>query len=128
MSIKQIVSTTAAPSAIGPYSQGVNVNGFLFVSGQLPIDPVTGSLVASDITVQTRQSLSNLKAVVEASNLRMSDIVKVTVYLANMEDFSSMNDVYKDFFIVDYPARVAIQAARLPKNALVEIDAIAIKQ
>ncbi len=128
MNTKRIVSTTNAPSAIGPYSQGVWVDSFLFVSGQLPIDPATGALVQSDISIQTRRVLNNLKAVVEAGDLHMPDIVKVTVYLMNMDDFNSMNEVYKEFFTVDFPARVAVQVARLPKNALVEIDAIAIKQ
>jgi 2-iminobutanoate/2-iminopropanoate deaminase len=128
MSIKQIISTPNAPAAIGPYSQGVKVNDFLFVSGQLPVDPATGVLVPSNISTQTRQSLNNLKAVIESCDLCMSDIVKVTVYLMNMEDFNSMNAVYKEFFAIDYPARVAFQVARLPKNALVEIDAIAVKQ
>ncbi|HWR11681.1 MAG TPA: RidA family protein [Rectinemataceae bacterium] len=128
MNSKQVVSTTKAPAAIGPYSQGVKVDDFLFISGQLPIDPATGALVQNDISIQTRRALDNLKAVVEACDLHMPDIVKVTVYLMDMDDFNSMNEVYKEFFTIDYPARIAVQVARLPKNALVEIDAIAVKQ
>jgi 2-iminobutanoate/2-iminopropanoate deaminase len=128
MNIKQIVSTPNAPAAIGPYSQGVKVDDFLFVSGQLPIDPTTGALVSSDFSIQTRQTLNNLKAVVEASDFHMTDIVKVTVFLMSLEDFNSMNEIYKEFFAIDYPSRVAVQVARLPKSALIEIDAIAVKR
>jgi 2-iminobutanoate/2-iminopropanoate deaminase len=123
--MKSIIQTSHAPQAIGPYSQAVKAGGFLYVSGQLPIDPADGSIHGTDIASQTRQSLSNLRAIVTAAGMSLKDVVKVNVYLADMNDFKGMNEVYAQFFTSDYPARAAIQAARLPKDALVEIEAVA---
>jgi 2-iminobutanoate/2-iminopropanoate deaminase len=126
--MKSIVHTSEAPAAIGPYSQGVFVKDILFVSGQLPIDPRTERLAPQEIALQTKQALENVQAVLESAGYSMSDIVKTTVFMKDLADFPSMNEVYKDFFTRDYPARAAVQVARLPKDALVEIEAIAIKQ
>lgn len=122
--MKQIITTDKAPAAIGPYSQAVNLNGTLFVSGQLPVDPATGTM-PEGIEAQTRQSLLNIGAILEAEGLSFNDVVKTTVLLASMADFAAMNAVYAEFFRQDKPARVCFQAAALPKNALVEIEAIA---
>jgi len=121
------ITTEKAPKAIGPYSQAIFVNGFLFVSGQLPIDPATGVFPSGGIREQTRQSLINAQAIVEAAGLTMSRVVKATVLLADMNDFAQMNEVYATFFQEPFPARVAFQAAKLPKEALVEIDLIVAK-
>ena len=123
--MKQIISVTGAPGAIGPYSQGVKAGDFLVVSGQLPLDPATGAFPAADVTAQTRQSLSNLQAIVEGAGMTLADVVKVNVYLQDMGDFAAMNEVYGQFFTADCPARAAVQVARLPKDALVEIEAVA---
>ena len=123
----ETIKTENAPKAIGPYSQAIIVNGFLFVSGQLPIDPATGDLVSGGIQEQTKQALLNVKAIVEAAGLTMTQAVKATVLLSNMNDFTAMNEVYSTFFSNPLPARIAFQAARLPKDALVEIDLIAAK-
>jgi 2-iminobutanoate/2-iminopropanoate deaminase len=124
--MKEIITTNKAPSAIGPYSQGVKNNGFLFVSGQLPVDPVSGNITAEDVSAQTDQSLRNLKAIVEQAGGTLNDVVKTTVFLARISDFAAMNEVYKQYFPGDCPARSAFQVANLPKAALVEIEAIAI--
>ncbi|MCL1974490.1 MAG: RidA family protein [Bacteroidetes bacterium] len=121
------IATKNAPQAIGPYSQAVEAHGFLFVSGQLGIDPASGTFVAGGLKDQTSQCLTNARAIVEAAGLSMSQVVKATVLLADMNDFADMNEVYATFFQEPFPARVAFQAARLPKNALVEIDLIAAK-
>lgn len=126
-SMKEIISTTGAPGAIGPYSQAVKAGDFLFVSGQLPIDPATGAFAGDDITAQTRQSLTNVKSIVEAAGMTMADVVRVGVFLQDMEHFGAMNAVYGEFFTGDCPARAAVQVARLPKDALVEIEAVAYK-
>lgn len=118
------IKTRNAPQAIGPYSQGVLSNGFLFVSGQIPVDPATGVFVPGGIREQTKQVLINTQAIVEAAGLSMSQVVKATVYLANMDDFVSMNEVYTSFFSPPFPARAAFQVAKLPKDALVEIELI----
>jgi len=122
------VQTEKAPQAIGPYSQGVCANGFLFVSGQLPIDPATGLFVPGGIGEQTRQALLNAKAIVEAAGQQMSQTVKATVFLADMNDFVAMNEVYATFFSAPFPARAAFQVARLPKDAMVEIELIVAKK
>ena len=122
--MKQTIVTDKAPAAIGPYSQAVHLNGTLFVSGQLPVDPVTGA-IPDDIEAQTRQALQNIGAILEAAGLSFNDVVRTTVLLADMADFAAMNAVYAEFFKQEKPARVCFQAAALPKNALVEIDAIA---
>ena len=123
--MREIISTTGAPGAIGPYSQGVKANGMLFVSGQLPLDPATGAFPGSDIASQTRQSLTNVKHIVEAAGMTLADVVRVGVFLKDMNDFAAMNEVYAQFFQEPFPARSAVQAARLPKDAKVEIEAIA---
>ena len=123
--MKQVIQTSSAPAAIGPYSQAVQVGEFLFVSGQVPIDPDTGAVVEGDIAVQARQSLSNLKAILNAAGTNMGAVVKTTVFLADMNDFAAMNEVYAQFFQEPFPARSAVQVGRLPRNAKVEIEAIA---
>lgn len=122
--MKKIIATNGAPAAIGPYSQAVELNGTLYVSGQLPVDPATG-IMPQGIEAQTEQSLKNMGAILEAAGLTYNDVVKTTVLLADMADFGAMNAVYARFFTQDKPARVCFQAAALPKNALVEIDAVA---
>ena len=124
--MKNIIKSTNAPSAIGPYSQAVSNNGMIFVSGQLPIDPESGT-ISNEVAEQTKQSLKNIKAILEAGEYSLSNVVKTTVYLKDMNDFGAMNEVYGSFFTDPYPARVAVEVARLPKDVKVEIDAIAIK-
>ena len=121
------IHTENAPAAIGPYSQAIRAGNTIYVSGQIPIDPATGSFAGSDIVSQTRQSLTNLKAILNAAGAGMEDVVKTTVYLANMVDFAAMNEVYATFFTAPYPARAAFEVACLPKNALVEIECVAVK-
>lgn len=121
------IQTGSAPAAIGPYSQGISVKNMAFISGQLPIDPATGSFSGTDIESQTRQVLNNLKAVLEANGMTMKDVVKTTVLLADMNEFVRMNQVYAEFFTEPYPARAAFQVAALPKAARVEIEAISVK-
>lgn len=123
--MKQVITTAAAPSAIGPYSQAIEANGFVFVSGQLPVDPATGSFAGADVTAQTRQSLQNIQSILAEAGLGMDAVVKTTVFLQNMGDFAAMNEVYAAFFTGACPARAAVQVAALPKGALVEIEAIA---
>lgn len=123
--MKNIISTKQAPAAIGPYSQGVGCSSIVITSGQLPVDPATGTMPA-DISAQTRQSLENVKAVLNESGLSMDDVIKTTVFLSDMNNFAAMNAVYAEFFHEgSYPARSAVEVARLPKDALVEIEAIA---
>lgn len=124
--MKKILSTTEAPAAIGPYSQGVD-SGIVFISGQLPIDPATGTFVPGDIADQTRRSLENVKAILRAAGLDMENIVKTTVFLKDINDFAAMNEAYAEFFPEHPPARSAVEVARLPKDASVEIEAIAIR-
>jgi 2-iminobutanoate/2-iminopropanoate deaminase len=123
--MKMIIQTTHAPEAIGPYSQAVKAGGFLYISGQLPIDPADGNIHGGDIASQTRQALSNLSAIVDAAGMSLRHVVKVNVYLADMNDFKAMNEVYEQFFTADFPARAAVQVARLPKDAQIEIEAVA---
>lgn len=126
--MKNVIATTAAPAAIGPYSQAIDCGTFVFTSGQVPFDPATGVLVEGDITVQTRQVLNNIKAVLTAAGLTMDNVVKTTVFLQNMGDFAAMNAVYAEFFTEgQYPARSAVEVAALPKGALVEIETICVK-
>ncbi len=122
--MKEVISTKKAPSAIGPYSQGIKAGKLVFSSGQIPLDPKTGTF-PEGIEAQTRQSLTNCKAVLEASGASMSDVVKTTVFLSDMENFAAMNAVYATFFEGDCPARSAVEVARLPKDALIEIECIA---
>ena len=125
---KNIIATPNAPAAIGPYSQAIDCGSFIVTSGQIPIDPATGNLVEGGITAQTRQSLTNVKAVVEAAGLTMDHVAKTTVFLQNMADFAAMNAVYAEFFTEgNYPARSAVEVGALPKGALVEIETICIK-
>ena len=125
---KNIIATANAPAAIGPYSQAIDCGSFIVTSGQIPIDPATGNLVEGGITAQTRQSLTNVKAVVEAAGLTMDHVAKTTVFLQNMADFAAMNAVYAEFFTEgNYPARSAVEVGTLPKGALVEIETICIK-
>lgn len=122
--MKQI-STRNAPAAIGPYSQAIEVNGFVYASGQLPIDPATGAFPEGGVKEQTRQSLLNVKAILEEAGLALSNVVKTTVYLADMGDFAAMNEVYSQFFAQPFPARSAIAVKALPKGALVEVEVVA---
>ena len=125
---KNIIATTHAPAAIGPYSQAIDCGRLLITSGQIPIDPATGNLVEGDITAQTRQSLTNVKAILEAAGLTMDNVAKTTVFLAHMSDFAAMNAVYAEFFTEgNYPARSAVEVGALPKGALVEIETICLK-
>ena len=123
--MKQVIHTDSAPAAIGPYSQAIQVGQMLFTSGQVPIDPETGAIVEGGIQEQARQSLNNIKAILNAAGTNMGAVVKTTVFLQDMNDFAAMNEVYAQFFQEPYPARSAVQVGRLPKDALVEIEAIA---
>lgn len=125
MPTKKIISTDHAPKAIGPYSQAVVLGGLAFLCGQGPIDPATGRLVEGDITAQTDRVLQNLSAVLKASGSSLAQVLKVTVFLADLNDFQKMNQVYARYFPTDPPARTTVEAARLPLDTLVEIDAIA---
>lgn len=121
------IETTSAPGAIGPYSQAIEVNGFVYTSGQLPIDPATGVFAEGGIKEQTRQSLKNLQAILVEAGSQLSNVVKTTVFLSDMNDFAAMNEVYAEFFAAPYPARSAVAVKTLPKNALVEIECVAVK-
>lgn len=126
--MKEVITTDHAPAAIGPYSQGIRVGNLIFISGQLPIDPQTKEFAGPDIKTQTEQSIKNLTAVLAEGGASIDDVVKATVFLKNMDDFADMNDVYARYFTGDCPARAAVEVARLPKDALVEIEAIAYKE
>ncbi|GIM29948.1 RidA family protein [Clostridium polyendosporum] len=121
---KKIISTEKAPAAIGPYSQGILIGNMVYTSGQIPLNPQTGEMVEG-IEAQTKQSLENVKAILEAAGLGMDKVVKTTVFLSDMNNFAKMNEVYKEFFVTNYPSRSAVEVARLPKDALIEIEAIA---
>lgn len=124
--MKEIIATEKAPEAIGPYSQAVRANGFIFVSGQIPIDPTTGELLTGDIAQQTARVLDNLKAILEAARSSLHHAVKVSVFLKDMGDFTAMNSVYAKYFPENPPARATVQVARLPRDVSVEIDVIAL--
>ncbi len=124
--MKETISTENAPGAIGPYSQAVKAGNFIFCSGQIPLDPKTGEFVSEEIAEQTRQVLKNLSAVLEAAETSLNNVVKTTVFLADMNDFAQMNEVYAEFFSENKPARATVQAARLPRDARVEIECIAV--
>ena len=124
-SSKQVIATKDAPEAIGPYSQAIKTGGMVFCSGQIPIDPATGEFVSNDVVEQTEQVLKNLSAVLEAAGTSLGNVVKTTVFLADMGDFAAMNEVYGRYFSDNKPARATVQAARLPKDARVEIECIA---
>ncbi len=127
MTMKKQINTTSAPAAIGPYSQAIEANGFVFVSGQLPIDPATGAFAEGGIKELTRQSLTNMKAILSEVGLTMANVVKTTVFLADMADFAEMNEVYATFFEGVCPARSAVAVKTLPKEARVEIECIAVR-
>ena len=120
------VATDRAPAAIGPYSQAIKAGNTIYVSGQIPIDPAKGEFAGDDIAAQTRQSLTNIRNILAAAGADMSNVVKTTVLLADIADFTAMNEVYAEFFTEPYPARAAFQAAAIPKGALVEIEAVAV--
>ncbi|HWF12186.1 MAG TPA: RidA family protein [Candidatus Acidoferrales bacterium] len=122
----ETVATDRGPKAIGPYSQAVRANGFVFLSGQIPLDPKTQQIVEGDIAVQTERVMENLKGVVEAAGSSLNRVVKTTVFLADMNDFAAMNEVYSRYFTANAPARSTVEVARLPKNVRVEIDLIAL--
>ena len=124
--MKQVILTDRGPKPIGPYSQAVRSNGFLFVSGQVALDPKSGEFVGTDIRQQTERVLDNLKAILEAAGVSLHHVVKTTVFLKDMNDFTAMNETYARYFTAAPPARSTVQAARLPKDALVEIDVIAV--
>jgi 2-iminobutanoate/2-iminopropanoate deaminase len=124
--VKEIISTERGPKAIGPYSQAIRANGFIFISGQVPFDPATGQLVGGDIAQQTARVIENLKAIVEAAGSSLGHAVKVCVFLKDMGDFSAMNEVYAGYFPVNPPARSTVEVARLPRDVRVEIDLIAL--
>ena len=125
MGARQAVSTEAAPKAIGPYSQAVRAGALLFLAGQVPLDPATGSLVPGDVAAQTHRVMRNLEAVLEAAGSSLDAVVKTTIYLADLGDFKAVNEVYGSYFTPPAPARATVQVARLPLDARVEIDAIA---
>lgn len=123
----KVISTTKAPAAIGPYSQAIEVNGFVYASGQIPIDPETGQFVEGGIKEQTRQSLTNAQNILKEAGTDLSHVVKTTVYLSDIANFAPMNEVYAEFFTEPYPARSAVAVKDLPKGALVEIEVLAVK-
>jgi 2-iminobutanoate/2-iminopropanoate deaminase len=122
---KQIISTTEAPQALGPYSQAVRVGDFVFLSGQIPLDPSSGTIVEGDITVQTRRVMDNLAAVLRASGASFTDVVKSSIFLADLGDFAKMNEVYGSYFTSEPPARSTVQVGALPRGVRIEIDMIA---
>lgn len=121
----EVLKTEKAPAAIGPYSQAIEINGFVFASGQIPLDPATGNVVKGGIREQTRQALTNASNVMQAAGLSLANVVKTTVFMADMADFAAMNEVYAAFFSEPYPARSAVAVKTLPKGVLVEIECIA---
>ncbi|EFL45416.1 RidA family protein [Prevotella disiens] len=123
----KVINTAKAPKAIGPYSQAIEANGLVITSGQLPIDPATGEFAPGGIKEQTRQSLTNAKAILEEAGISLANVMKTTVFLSDMNDFAAMNEVYAEFFNEPFPARSAIAVKTLPKNALVEVECIAAK-
>ena len=125
--MKEIISTQNAPKAIGPYSQGVRVNGMVFLSGQIPLDPESGEVVTGGIQAQTERVFENIKGVLEATGLSLGDVVKTTVFLKNMTEFAQMNEVYARYFSAQPPARTTVEVARLPRDVQVEIEVIAVE-
>ena len=123
--MKQVISTPKAPAAIGPYSQAIRVGNLIYTSGQIPINPATGQFVEGGIKEQTRQSLTNVKAILEEAGTSMANVVKTTVFMADMNDFADMNAVYAEFFTEPFPARSAVAVKTLPKGALVDIEVVA---
>jgi len=125
--MKKVISTAQAPAAIGPYSQAIEANGTLYISGQIPIDPATGKLVEGDIQAQAHQVLKNIGAILNATGYSYADVVKSTCLLANMDDFKAMNEVYSQYYTENPPARAAYQVVKLPLGALIEIETLAVK-
>jgi len=123
--MKKIINTADAPVAIGPYSQAILSNGSLYVSGQLPVNPKTGEMVQNDITANTKQVMENISAILKTAGLDFSNVLKTTIFLADMNDFAKVNEVYSSYFSSDFPARETVQVARLPKDAKIEISLIA---
>lgn len=126
--MKTVISTDKAPAAIGPYSQAIEVNGMIFTSGVIPIDPVTNTLVEGDITIQAKQAIGNLAALLKEAGSSCASVIKTTVFIKDMNDFTVVNEVYASFFQGDCPARSCVEVARLPKDVLIEIEAIALKE
>ena len=124
--MKTVINTNGAPQAIGPYSQAIKANGFLFVSGQIPLDPVTAQIVYGGVESQTYQVLNNLKAILAHEELTFDNVVKTTVFLKDMEDFGAVNKIYAEYFTTEAPARACVQVAKLPRDVSVEIEAIAV--
>jgi 2-iminobutanoate/2-iminopropanoate deaminase len=124
--MREIISTQNAPQAIGPYSQAIRANGFIFVSGQIPVDPATQQIVKGGVAEQTERVIANLEAILKAAGSNLNNVVRTGVYLKNMGEFAAMNDVYERFFPQNAPARSTVEVARLPKDVLVEIDVIAL--
>ncbi|SFL75454.1 RidA family protein [Halanaerobium salsuginis] len=125
---KNIINSKQAPAAIGPYSQAVDVNGMLFISGQIPINPATGQLVSSDMIVQTKQVLDNLIAILEKAGYQLKDVVKTEIFLTDLDQFELVNRVYAEYFTAKQPARICVEVARLPRNVQLEIAALAVKE
>ena len=123
---KRVIQTNQAPQAIGPYSQAILAGQTLYVSGQIPINPATGEIVEGDATIQAKQCLENLKAIIEAAGGSLANVVKTSVFIKNMDDFSGINEIYGQYFAQPYPARACVEVARLPKDVLVEVEAIAV--
>ena len=124
--MRHVIATTAGPKAIGPYSQAIKANGFVFLSGQIPLDPATQQLIAGDVAAQTERVLQNISGILTAAGSSLAQVVKTTVFLKSMNDFAAMNEVYARHFTADPPARSTVEVARLPKDVLVEIDVIAL--
>jgi 2-iminobutanoate/2-iminopropanoate deaminase len=124
--MREIIETTEAPSPIGPYSQAIRANGFIFVSGQIPVDPKTGQMVAGGLEPQTHQAIRNVSAILEAAGSSLNQVVKTTAFLINLEDFPAFNRIYEEYFGGVKPARATVQVARLPKDALLEIEVVAL--
>jgi 2-iminobutanoate/2-iminopropanoate deaminase len=125
--MKKVISTSKAPAAVGPYSQAIEAHGFVFISGQIPLDPQTGKMVEGGIKEQTHQVLKNIKAILDSAELNFNHVIKSTVFLSDMSDFTAMNEVYAKYYTSDQPARAAFAVKGLPLGALVEIESIAIK-
>lgn len=125
--MKKVISTDKAPAAIGPYSQAIEVNGMIFTSGVIPIDPATNTLVEGDITVQAKQAIGNLAALLQEAGSSCENVIKTTVFIKDMNDFGKVNEIYAEFFHGECPARSCVEVARLPKDVLIEIEAIAVK-
>jgi len=125
--MRNVISSNKAPKAIGPYSQAVEINNILFISGQIPVNPETGKVIEGDIKEQTRQVLENIKVIIKEAGFKLDNVVKTTCYLSNMNNFKNMNEIYASVFTSNFPARAAVEVSRLPLNVLIEIDAIAVK-